>query len=132
MARKYPFPCSIYFNRIIWEKYNSALYFGIDKPAWRQGHAKTIYKIKILPILQAARANVTYFETKYHGHATEIARELDVNDYDIIVCCSGDGIPHEVINGFYLRPDKGLLTFNKIAVTQLPCGSGNALSLSTW
>ena len=53
-----------------------------------------------LTILQAARANVTYFETKYHGHATEIARELDVNDYDIIVCCSGDGIPHEVINGF--------------------------------
>lgn len=100
-------------------------------PHGGQGHAKTIYKNKILPILQAARANITYFETKYHGHATEIARELDVNDYDIIVCCSGDGIPHEVINGFYLRPDKGLLAFNKIAVTQLPCGSGNALSLST-
>ena len=32
-------------------------------PHGGQGHAKTIYKNKILPILQAARANVTYFET---------------------------------------------------------------------
>ncbi len=42
----------------------------------------------------------------------------------------GRYIPFDVINGFYSRSDKGV-AFTKLAVTQLPCGSGNALSLST-
>ncbi|EER33018.1 hypothetical protein CTRG_03443 [Candida tropicalis MYA-3404] len=100
-------------------------------PHGGKGHAKTIYKNEILPVLQAANVKVTYVETQFNGHATQVARDMDVNLYDLVVCCSGDGIPHEVINGFYLRPDKGVSAFNKIAVTQLPCGSGNALSLST-
>lgn len=100
-------------------------------PHGGKGHAKSIYKGEILPILEAAKVRITYVETQFHGHATQVSRDLDVNLYDLIICCSGDGIPHEVINGFYLRPDKGVLAFNKIAVTQLPCGSGNALSLST-
>ena len=37
---------------------------------------------------------------------------------------------HEVINGYYQRPDKAE-AFSKIAITQLPCGSCNALSLSS-
>ncbi|RCK63866.1 Sphingoid long chain base kinase 4 [Candida viswanathii] len=100
-------------------------------PHGGKGQAKSIYKKEILPVLQAAKVKITYVETQFHGHATQVARDLDVDLYDIIVCCSGDGIPHEVINGFYSRPDKGVLAFNKVAVTQLPCGSGNALSLST-
>ena len=46
-----------------------------------------------------------------------------------MVCCSGDGLPHEVFNGLakQSRPRKAL---RKIAVTQLPCGSGNAMSLN--
>lgn len=101
-------------------------------PFGGQGKAVQIYKTKILPILEAANVKITYQETKYHGHAADIAKELDPNKYGIIACCSGDGIPHQVINGFYQRSDKGVEAFNKIAVTQLPCGSGNALSLSTY
>ncbi|KAG7660366.1 LCB4 [[Candida] subhashii] len=100
-------------------------------PHGGQGKATTIYKSEIYPILKAAKARITYQETKYHGHGIDIARELDISKYDIIACCSGDGIPHEVINGFYQQKDKGVAAFNKIAITQLPCGSGNALSLST-
>ncbi|CUM48480.1 uncharacterized protein AC631_01098 [Debaryomyces fabryi] len=103
----------------------------IINPHGGQGNAVRIYEQKILPILKEAHVNITYKETKYQGHGMEIAKTLDINSYDIIACCSGDGIPHEVINGFYQRPDKGLEAFNKIAVTQLPCGSGNALTLST-
>lgn len=95
------------------------------------GKAKQIYKKEVEPVLEAANASVTVLETKYSKHATDIAKDLDINKYDIIACCSGDGIPHEVINGFYLRPDKGVSAFEKIAITQLPGGSGNALSLST-
>lgn len=100
-------------------------------PHGGQGNAVKIYRNQIEPILKAANVKITYMETKYSGHATDFARELNIEEYDIIACCSGDGIPHEVINGFYQRSDKGLSAFNKIAVTQLPCGSGNALSLST-
>lgn len=95
------------------------------------GLARTIYDKHIEKVLRAANADITFVETTYLGHATDLMRELDVSKYDIIVCCSGDGIPFEVINGFYSRPDRGVSAFNKLAVTQLPCGSGNALSLST-
>ena len=100
-------------------------------PHGGQGKGIKIYNNHIKPILQAARCKITYQETKYSGHATDIARELKLSDYDVVVCCSGDGIPHEVINGLYQRPDKGLEAFNNLIITQLPCGSGNALSLST-
>lgn len=95
------------------------------------GKAKHIFQHDVKPILEAANADITVEETKYSKHATDIARDLDINKYDIIACCSGDGIPHEVINGFYQRSDKGVSAFDKIAITQLPGGSGNALSLST-
>lgn len=100
-------------------------------PFGGQGHALRIYHQEIEPILKASNAKVTLFETQYGGHAIDIARELLIEDYDVIVCCSGDGIPYEVINGFYQRKDYGIDAFNKVAITQLPCGSGNALSLST-
>ncbi|CCG20887.1 Lcb4 sphingosine kinase [Candida orthopsilosis Co 90-125] len=100
-------------------------------PHGGQGNALKIYNGDIKPILQAARCKITYQETNYSGHATDIARGLNIDDYDVILCCSGDGIPHEVINGFYRRKDYGVAAFNKLIITQLPCGSGNALSLST-
>ena len=46
-----------------------------------------------------------------------------------MVCASGDGIPYEVINGLFQRPDR-VRAFNDLTVTQLPCGSGNAMSIS--
>ncbi|ODV80201.1 uncharacterized protein CANTADRAFT_5863 [Suhomyces tanzawaensis NRRL Y-17324] len=101
-------------------------------PHGGKGEALHIYQKKILPIFQAANLQFTFKETEYSAHAVEIARELDVDKYDIVACCSGDGIPHEVINGFYQREDKGVTAFNKVAVTQLPCGSGNAMALSSY
>lgn len=99
-------------------------------PFGGQGKAVQIYETQIKPILKAAHVDITYVETQRLQHAVDIALELDIEKYDIIACCSGDGIPHEIINGFYKRSDKGTAAFNKIAVTQLPCGSGNAFALS--
>lgn len=104
----------------------------VINPHGGQGKAIEIYENQILPILRAANVTVQYMETKYHEHAVDIARDLDVSRYDIIACCSGDGIPHQIINGFYQRPDRGLSAFENVAITQLPCGSGNALTLSTY
>lgn len=95
-----------------------------------QGRAGERYRQHILPVLRAARATVTYMETQYARHAVDIGRELDIARYDMVVCCLGDGVPHEIINGFWEREDRAT-AFDKVAVTQLPCGSGNALLLST-
>lgn len=64
--------------------------------------------------------------TRYSGHAKEIAESLDIDAYDVIVCCSGDGTPHEVFNGLGARKDGGR-ALRQVAVAQLPCGSGNAM-----
>lgn len=96
-----------------------------------KGNAREIYREKILPVLEAAHVNITYQETTHHRHAVELGRELDESKYDVIACCLGDGVPHEIINGIYEKDDRGEAAFDKVAITQLPCGSGNALSLST-
>ncbi len=46
-----------------------------------------------------------------------------------MACCSGDGLPHEVFNGLAKQSD-ALAALSKVAVVQLPCGSGNAMSLN--
>lgn len=103
----------------------------VINPHSGKGHALEIFDKEIKPVLKAANVNYTIEQTKRREHATDIARTMDINKFDIIACCSGDGTPHEIINGFYQRDDQGVAAFNKIAVTQLPGGSGNALTLST-
>ncbi|OJJ99179.1 hypothetical protein ASPACDRAFT_60984 [Aspergillus aculeatus ATCC 16872] len=79
------------------------------------------------PILAAAHCHFDVEETRYKGHASEIAEQIDLDAYDAIVCCSGDGLPHEAFNGLARRPDavKALAT---MAVAMIPCGSGNAMA----
>lgn len=65
--------------------------------------------------------------TAYSGHAVEIAAKLDPDAYDVIASCSGDGLPHEVFNGLGKKQD-ARKALSKVAVVQLPCGTGNAMS----
>lgn len=101
----------------------------IINPFGGKGKAKKLFNSKAKPLLSASRCFLDIKYTKYPEHAIDIARELDINKYDTIACASGDGIPFEVINGLYRRPDR-VEAFQKLAVTQLPCGSGNAMSVS--
>ncbi|AGO11937.1 AaceriAGR256Wp [[Ashbya] aceris (nom. inval.)] len=101
----------------------------IINPYGGKGKAHKLYVTKAKPILVASDCHLDVVETKYTSHASEIAATVDINKYDVIACASGDGIPHEVLNGLFGRPDR-VAAFNKIAITQLPCGSGNAMSIS--
>lgn len=103
--------------------------FVIINPFGGKGKAKKLFMTKAKPLLLASRCSIEVVYTKYPGHAVEIAREMDIDKYDTIACASGDGIPHEVINGLYRRPDH-VKAFNNIAITEIPCGSGNAMSVS--
>jgi len=93
-----------------------------------KGALKTYHKL-IAPILAAARCELDVQKTEHQGHGVEIAQSLDIDAYDVVACCSGDGIPHEVWNGLGRREDAARALLN-IAVAQLPCGTGNAASLN--
>ena len=92
-----------------------------------KGGAEKRYPGDVEPLLKAARCTVDMVKTKYGGEAIEIAEKLDINAFDIVACCSGDGLVYEVFNGFGKRPD-AKKALSRIAVCHIPCGSGNAMS----
>lgn len=98
-------------------------------PHGGKGKALRVFLKLAKPILDAAGCAVEVIQTTHFRHAVEIVKEMDISRYDVIACASGDGVPHEVFNGLYLRADRAK-ALNTIAVTQLPCGSGNAMSES--
>ncbi|KAF1911676.1 sphingoid long chain base kinase-like protein [Ampelomyces quisqualis] len=98
-------------------------------PFGGQGGAVKTYHKSVAPILAAARCELDVQKTEHQGHGIEIAQNMDIDAYDVVACCSGDGIPHEVWNGLAKRQDAAR-ALHKMAVAQLPCGSGNAASLN--
>ncbi|KAL2354012.1 sphingoid long chain base kinase-like protein [Cryomyces antarcticus] len=96
-------------------------------PFGGKGQAKKYYDRDIAPIFTGAWCEVDVERTQYSGHAVEIAQQLDTDRYDVVACCSGDGLPHEVFNGLGRKRD-ARRALRKIAVVQLPCGTGNAMS----
>ena len=55
------------------------------------------------------------FVTERRNHARDHIQNMPAEDLarlDGVICVSGDGIPHEVVNGFLLRPDHEKLRLN--------------------
>ncbi|KAK5120523.1 hypothetical protein LTR85_006178 [Meristemomyces frigidus] len=98
-------------------------------PFGGQGYAQSLWTREIEPIFAAARCEVDVEKTAYRGHAVEIAEKMDVDAFDLVACASGDGLPHEVFNGL-AKQKNARRALRRVAVTQLPCGSGNAMSLN--
>jgi sphingosine kinase len=96
-------------------------------PFGGQKNAVRIFETSCRPILDAANCTLDVQTTQHNGHAIEIAESIDISAYEAIICCSGDGIPHEVFNGLSRRKD-AIQALKKVAVCQLPGGSGNAMS----
>lgn len=86
-----------------------------------------LYANDVLPIFQAAGLAIDMTITKHSGEAVDLARDLDIESHDALVCCSGDGLPYEVFNGLAKRPD-ARKALHKIAIAHIPCGSGNGMS----
>jgi sphingosine kinase len=111
-----------------------------------QGKAANIYATKIEPIFKAAGCSLNVIrkikhlfgryrhssltmvkDTTHQGHAFDVAKALNFN-YDAIVTVSGDGLIHEVINGFANHKDPARAF--AIPIAPIPTGSGNAMSLN--
>ena len=103
----------------------------IINPNGGKGKAHKIFHSKSKPILLASNSTQLHIkETTYHREAYHFVKNHpNLLKYNIICCASGDGIPHEVLNAIYHRPDR-MKIFQELVISQIPCGSGNALSLS--
>ncbi|QDS74307.1 hypothetical protein FKW77_003923 [Venturia effusa] len=93
------------------------------------GKARKYYTRDIEPIFKAAKCYPDATTTQRSGHAVELAEEMELDRWDVVACCSGDGLPYEVFNGLGKRTN-ARTALAKLAVVQLPCGTGNAMSLN--
>lgn len=91
------------------------------------GKAPSMFTNTVEPILRSARCSLDVTYTTHARHGYEIAKDLALQ-YDAIVTLSGDGLIHEVINGFAHHSDPP--NAFSIPIVPVPLGSGNALSLN--
>ncbi|PQE15520.1 sphingosine kinase protein [Rutstroemia sp. NJR-2017a WRK4] len=98
-------------------------------PKSGKGYSERMYAKEVAPILDAAHLFLDVQVTKEAKEAISIAENLDIEAYDVIICCSGDGLPFEVFNGLGKRKD-ARKALAKMAVAHIPCGSGNGLHCS--
>lgn len=91
------------------------------------GGAVKVWEHEVKPLFEAARMPLDIVRTTHSGEAIDICEELDIDAYDIVIPCSGDGLPYEVFNGLGKRPD-ARRALHQLAVAHIPCGSGNAMS----
>jgi len=98
-------------------------------PVGGPGKALQLFQSRIRPVLEAAGCTLDLTVTKYVNHGREIAQNLSLKEgFDVIVCVSGDGMLHEVLNGLAGRDDA--IEALKIPVAPIPTGSGNAVALN--
>ncbi|MFM8851282.1 MAG: diacylglycerol/lipid kinase family protein [Cytophagales bacterium] len=77
---------------------------------------KKFFYGSLLSALQT-KFDCTVFETKYNGHASELARLLP-DEFTAVLAAGGDGTLHEVLNGIMRRN-------SPLALGIIPLGSGN-------
>lgn len=97
-------------------------------PFGGKGLAKKVFQGQVEPLLVAAGVVYTVKETQYKLHAKELARSMDLSEYDGIVCVSGDGVLVEVLNGLLARSDWEDVIKKPLGV--IPAGTGNGMAKS--
>ncbi|TQV93862.1 hypothetical protein V2A60_003979 [Cordyceps javanica] len=95
------------------------------------GNGVKRWQNEVKPLFDAARMEMDVVFLSRGGEALELVEKMDIDKYDTVIPCSGDGTPHEVFNGLAKRPD-ARLALSKIAVGHIPCGSGNAMSCNLY
>lgn len=93
------------------------IYFIVNQAA-RTGKSTAVWK-QIRQYMKQSGVSYKAFETKYKGHATQLAEKISLMpDNDIrLVAVGGDGTINEVVNG--------IKDFERIRFAIVPSGSGN-------
>jgi sphingosine kinase len=91
--------------------------------------AKQMFE-KVEKVFKANGMLFEVYETKFRGDCISYLAEMKLEklkSFDGIFCFSGDGLVHEVLNGFASRRDWDMKE-NPITLAHFPSGSGCALS----
>jgi diacylglycerol kinase family enzyme len=99
-------------------------------PASGAGHAARTLNENVLPLIRHSGVPFDVLVTTHAQHAFEVANKLDataLNAPTDLVCVSGDGLVHEVLNGLLRRPDWELVT-RQVRLGHIGGGSGNGLA----
>lgn len=100
-------------------------------PSSGPGGAVKRWEKEAKPLFDAAGLESDVVILSRGGEAEELVQTMDIDKYDTVVSCSGDGTPYEIFNGLAKRPDAAK-ALSKVAVSHLPCGSGNGLALNLY
>lgn len=76
---------------------------------------------QVRPIFEESGTEIDTIETEFPGHATELARESDLDGIAGLCHIGGDGTFHEIINGLLARPDG-----EQVPLGYIPAGTGNS------
>jgi hypothetical protein len=97
-------------------------------PIGGKGNALSLWdRAKV--ILNEAYLDIDTIITSQFKEAYNYILTVDPLKYDGFITCSGDGIPHEIINAIFHRNEEDRNKFlEHCAICPLPAGSGNALS----
>ncbi|PVU92053.1 hypothetical protein BB561_004058 [Smittium simulii] len=87
-----------------------------------------IFKNFVEPVFKLSNVSYKIFETKHSMHAFEFMQKEDLSTFTAFCSVSGDGLLHEMANGFLSRPD--WKRYKNIPFGIIPAGSGNGLAWS--
>lgn len=96
--------------------------FHLNNPACANGKGVKYFSL----INNEFKRNNFYFDakqTEFAGHGTEIIKNLNFEEYDVIAVSGGDGTLFEVINGYFLNKSA-----RRIPIAVIPIGRGNAFA----
>ena len=102
------------------QRLRKKLYFIYNPLAGKGNVRGKLYEI--IQALASAEYEVTVYPTREPKDATERVENLP-EDYDLVVCCGGDGTLDEVVTGMMHRE-------HKIPVGYIPAGSCNDFARS--
>ena len=79
---------------------------------------------KIKQKFDSKHIDLTLIKTEFPGHAEQIIKKFNFEDYKGLLMIGGDGTFHEIVNGMFNRRDK-----KKIPIGIIPGGTGNSFML---
>lgn len=84
----------------------------------------------LTPMMKQSGIHYRIQKTTHANHAFELMRDLRLESPDLptdVICVSGDGLVHEVVNGIMQRPDWSA-ALRRLRIGHIGGGSGNGLA----
>ncbi|KAJ2001276.1 hypothetical protein GGI04_003803 [Coemansia thaxteri] len=100
----------------------------ILNPVSGKRKAQKMFDSIVKPIFDIGSTPYTLLVTDSPTHATEFVEHEDLSRYSCVVAVGGDGILHDILNGFLRRSDWP--KYKALPLGVIPAGSGNGLAKS--